>query len=60
MTEPKTQILGLPSATPTYDVREAASESTEPPKREAEGQWRRMPSIVVNDEERHSRLNGLL
>src|SRR2546421_2148052 len=30
MTEPKTQILELPGATLTYDVREAASESTEP------------------------------
>jgi pimeloyl-ACP methyl ester carboxylesterase len=30
MTEPKTQTLDLPGATLTYDVREAASESTEP------------------------------
>ena len=30
MTEPKTQTLELPGATLTYDVREAASESTEP------------------------------
>jgi pimeloyl-ACP methyl ester carboxylesterase len=30
MTEPKTQTLDLPGATLTYDVREAACESTEP------------------------------
>ena len=30
MTEPKTQTLDFPGATLTYDVREAASESTEP------------------------------
>ena len=30
MTEPKTQTLDLPGATLTYDVREAAAESTEP------------------------------
>jgi pimeloyl-ACP methyl ester carboxylesterase len=30
MTEPKTQTLDLPGATLTYDVREAAFESTEP------------------------------
>jgi pimeloyl-ACP methyl ester carboxylesterase len=30
MTEPKTQTLDLPGATLTYDLREAASESTEP------------------------------
>src|ERR1700693_3059797 len=30
MTEPTTQTLDLPGATLTYDVREAASESTEP------------------------------
>jgi pimeloyl-ACP methyl ester carboxylesterase len=30
MTEPKTQTLDLPGATLTYEVREAASESTEP------------------------------
>jgi pimeloyl-ACP methyl ester carboxylesterase len=30
MTEPKTQTLDLPGATLTYDVREAASETTEP------------------------------
>jgi pimeloyl-ACP methyl ester carboxylesterase len=30
MTEPKTQTLDLPGATLTYDVREAASEGTEP------------------------------
>ena len=30
MTEPKTHALDLPGATLTYDVREAASESTEP------------------------------
>ncbi|MGO9448193.1 MAG: hypothetical protein ACLP04_05985 [Solirubrobacteraceae bacterium] len=29
-------------------------------KREAEGQWWRTSSIVVNDDGRHSRLNGLL
>jgi pimeloyl-ACP methyl ester carboxylesterase len=30
MTKPKTQILELPGATLTYDIREAESESTEP------------------------------
>src|SRR5262249_53951328 len=30
MTEPDTQVLNLPGATLTYDVREAESESTEP------------------------------
>ena len=30
MTEPKTQSLGVPGATLTYDVREAAPESSEP------------------------------
>ena len=30
MSEPKTQTLDLPGATLSYDVRETASESTEP------------------------------